>query len=292
MKLITVFDGYKFIGTMQICVSRMVKESGIFIGLLTVLAVGFGQGLYALDAADGSTEPPSSVVNVLVRALLQSPDFDRFSASPAGLLLYYLWSGVTVIVLLNILISLFSAAYSEIAGNAEAEYLSFFAEKTIRMIRAPDSYVFPAPFNMIEIFLVAPFEFFPVVKLSPKHYATLNCWVMSIIFCIPLVLIASFESFFDRRKHAWMKNWFRGNDEGAEDTPEYRDPAVDDPHCVGMQISKVPFSELIKVFPNTSVSGESTILSEMDDLKKQLKALTQKLNQLQQTAGVAASTSR
>jgi hypothetical protein len=64
---------------MQICVSRMIKESGIFIGvrpsffmnpnsellqLLSVLAIGFAQGLYALDAADGSTEPPSSVTRI------------------------------------------------------------------------------------------------------------------------------------------------------------------------------------------------------------------------------------
>jgi len=64
---------------MQICVTRMMKESGIFVAvcrihcqtylqtdnharqLLSVLAIGFAQGLYALDAADGSTEPPSSV---------------------------------------------------------------------------------------------------------------------------------------------------------------------------------------------------------------------------------------
>lgn len=35
---------------------------GIF-QLLSVLAVGFGQGLYALDAADGSTDAPSTVNN-------------------------------------------------------------------------------------------------------------------------------------------------------------------------------------------------------------------------------------
>ena len=46
----------------------------------------------------------------------------------------------------------------QIVDNAEAQYLAFFAGKTIGMIRAPDSYVFPAPFNIIEIFLVAPFE--------------------------------------------------------------------------------------------------------------------------------------
>jgi hypothetical protein len=91
------------------------------------------------------------------------------------------------------------------------------------------------------------------VRLNPKNYATLNRWVMSIIFFIPLVLIALFQSIFDRRKHSWMENWFRGNDEGVEDTPEYRDPVVNDPQCAGLQISTVPFSELIKVFPNTSV---------------------------------------
>lgn len=49
-----------------------------------------------------------------------------------------------------------------------------------------------------------------------------------------------------------MENWFRGNDEGSEDTPENRDPSVDDPRCHGLEISKVPFEELIKVFPNTA----------------------------------------
>jgi hypothetical protein len=69
---------------MQICVARMLKESGIFFAvraipsifcgnkrgskfgvfqLLSVLAIGFGQGLYALDAADGSTDGPSTVNN-------------------------------------------------------------------------------------------------------------------------------------------------------------------------------------------------------------------------------------
>ena len=138
------------------------------------------------------------------------------------------------------------------------------------MIRAPDSFVFPAPFNIVKIFLVAPFEcviylfhqllfiyfynrLFPVLRLSTKNYATLNRWVMGIIFFIPLVLIASFESIFDKRKHTWMDNWFRGNDEGVEDTPECKDPSVEDPQCIGLQISKVPFAELIQVFPNTSL---------------------------------------
>jgi hypothetical protein len=43
--------------------------------------------------------------------------------------------------------------------DAEAQYLAFFAGKTVGMIRAPDSYVYPAPFNIIEVFFVAPWEY-------------------------------------------------------------------------------------------------------------------------------------
>jgi len=32
-ELVTIFDGYKYIGTMQICVARMLKESGIFFAV-------------------------------------------------------------------------------------------------------------------------------------------------------------------------------------------------------------------------------------------------------------------
>jgi hypothetical protein len=46
----------------------------------------------------------------------------------------------------------------KVVENAEAQYLAFFAGKTVGMIRAPDSYVYPAPFNLIEVFFVAPLE--------------------------------------------------------------------------------------------------------------------------------------
>ncbi|KAH9482548.1 Calcium channel YVC1 [Psilocybe cubensis] len=293
MKLVTIFDGYKYIGTMQICVARMLKESGIFFALLSVLAVGFAQGLYALDAADGSTEPPSThyfsapnprfLKTKRLTLISRAPDYGKFAASPTGLMLYYLWNAVTAIILLNVLISLFSSAYSDVIEDAEAQYLAFFASKTVGMIRAPDSYVYPAPFNLIEAFLVAPLEFLPFIRLKEKTYAKLNRYVMGFIFILPLTLIAFVESTFDRRKHTWMENWFRGNDEGSEDLPENRDPVVDDPNCQGLEISKIPFEELIKVFPNTVQSTEATILKEIGTVKQQLQELSQKIDRLQQS---------
>ena len=85
------------------------------------------------------------------------------------------WNVVTAIVLLNVLISLFSSAYSDVSDSfiivafltisiyqvvedAEAEFLAYFAGKTVSLIRTPDSFVYPAPFNLIETPFIAPFE--------------------------------------------------------------------------------------------------------------------------------------
>lgn len=46
----------------------------------------------------------------------------------------------------------------QVVDDAEAQYLAFFAGKTIAMIRAPDQYVYPPPFNLVEMVFVAPFE--------------------------------------------------------------------------------------------------------------------------------------
>lgn len=51
--------------------------------------------------------------------------------------MYYMWMLSSTIILLNILISLFSSAYEDVVDNAEAQFLAFFAGKTINMIRAP-----------------------------------------------------------------------------------------------------------------------------------------------------------
>jgi len=282
MKLVTIFDGFMYVGTMQICVSRMLQESGIFFALLSVLALGFGQALFALDAADGSTEPPSKVINVLVQSLLGGPDYSNYSASPVGQILYYFWNAVTAIVLLNVLISLFSSAYSDVIEDAEAQYLAFFAGKTVGMIRAPDSYVYPAPFNVIEAFFIAPFEFVAFLRLSSARYAQLNRYCMGILFFIPLTVIALYESTSDKHKYVWMGgDWFRGDDEAPEDCPENRDPEVNDLNCEGLKINKVPFEELIKGFPKVDQSSEEVIMAKLRNIENKLDVMMEKINQLQ-----------
>ncbi|KAJ3484123.1 hypothetical protein NLI96_g5862 [Meripilus lineatus] len=278
MKLIPIFDGYKYVGTMQICIARMLQESSAFFGLLALLGLGFLQGLYALDAADGQTDHPYDVVNLLVQALLQSPNYEWFNPSPAGLTLYYLWNVATGVILLNILISLFSSAYDDVVQDAAAEYLAYFADKTVGMIRAPDEFIYPAPLNLIELFLVAPFEYI----VSKQTYAKMNKIVMSTIFFIPLALIALFEAELDPSKNKWIKDWLTHPDEGSEDSPECQNPEVDGEDAErGLRITKVPFHELIKVFPDTTQSSEAVIVREIGELKNQIEELKAMILSLQ-----------
>jgi hypothetical protein len=158
---------------MQVVVSRMLRESLVFFILLGIMSIGFVQSLLALDAADGVVQDSVLIVNILIQALLGSPDFDspkeKFGP-PFGLILYYSFSFVSAVILLNILIALFNTAYSDIYEDATNQYLGAYSFKTISMIRAPDSFVYPAPFNIIEFFFIAPLEFI----MSKKAYAKVS----------------------------------------------------------------------------------------------------------------------
>ena len=130
LKLITIFDGWKVVGTMQVVVFRMLRETLIFFLLLAIMALGFVQSMLALDSADTELSDPWGIINILLQALLGSPDFDQTAKNfspPFGLIIYYAWSFLTIIILLNILIALFGTAYSDIAEDATNQYLCHFS---------------------------------------------------------------------------------------------------------------------------------------------------------------------
>ncbi|KAF9780251.1 calcium activated cation channel, partial [Thelephora terrestris] len=282
--LITVFDGYKYMGTLQICVARMLRESGIFFGLLSLLAIGFAQGLYALDVADGTSDEASTVLRqyVVLGKLVDSlafraPDYDKFKPSPASLALYYLWNVVTALILLNVLISLFASAYSDIVDDAEAEFLTFFATKTIGLIRAPDEFVYPAPFNLVEVF-IAPFE----LCLPRKTYIEINRYIMLVLFFVPVVFVSFFEAVIDPNRNVLLREWAHTSIV-FDDSPDAKNPKVTGEDAErGLVISKVPFSELIKEFPKTTMSAEATIVSELgirtDALNKRMNKIEEKMD--------------
>ncbi len=74
---------------------------------------------------------------------------------------------------------------------------------------------------------------------------------MTVVFFIPLTGIALWETQIDPHATKYMRDWFAdGVDEGEEDEPSNQNPEVDED---GLTISRVPFAELVKHFPNANM---------------------------------------
>ncbi|SCZ94771.1 BZ3500_MvSof-1268-A1-R1_Chr12-1g03647 [Microbotryum saponariae] len=287
MKLLTIFDLFQYFGTLQIVTFRMLKESAVFFTLLALLAIGFGQALTGLD----NTKPDSNasteaVIHSLVQGLLGSPTFEDYARGadsyPFGMILYYAWSVLTLVILLNILVALFGSAYAECTDEAVPTFLAFFSGKTISAIRAPDQYVYPAPFNcesnscldpsLIEL-LILPLE----MILSKEAYKKLNRILMSIVFFIPLCFIALFESTHSSRRSSDYQSLtiepdeFTSSDEDPSPHSQEDDLGASEPE--GMLISKVKFEDLKKELPNLDRSKLDEVLWEVKKLGEEVRKL-------------------
>lgn len=273
-KLLTVFDLFSFFGSMQIVVGRMMKESVVFFTLLAILSMGFLQALTGLDVADNSHDATSQIIHSLLQGLLGSPDFDSYMTKdksyPFGMVLYYAWTVLTIIILLNILIALFNSAYETVSEDAIAQYMAFFSQKTIAGVRAPDQFVYVAPFNLLELFLL-PLE----LCVSVEVYTKINNVIMSVLFFPILCIIAIFEAH-------WEKGTYQRGREPTLDEDGIDYSLDEDPDMAsisglsrsearsGGEIAKVKFEELVKVFPDLQSSTTSQILAEVKKLRKEL----------------------
>jgi len=283
-KLLTVFDLFSFFGSMQIVVARMLKESVVFFTLLAILSMGFLQALTGLDVADDSRDATSQIVHSLLQGLLGSPDFetymDKDKSYPFGMILYYAWTVLTIILLLNILIALFNSAYENVADDAIAQYMAFFTSKTVSAVRAPDSFVYVAPFNLVEI-CILPLEF----VLSTKAYAAINRVLLTVLFFPALCAITLFESYYEKKFLAGPGSQRRRPtlDEDNLDYDFDEDPSMSDlndiPQGTQGEISTVKFEELVKSFPDLQTSTSTQILNEVRKLKKELEEVKRQVRE-------------
>lgn len=152
----------------------------------------------------------------MANAVMQSPDFSGFDnfAPPFGIILYYIFTFLIMVVLLNILIALYNSAYEDITDNAIDEYMALFSQKTMQFVRAPDENVFIAPLNLIEIFfLILPLEWW----MPRKQYAKLNDFVMAVVYS-PLLFIAAW---FETRSAKHVRSNRRRGEDDDDTTQEW-----------------------------------------------------------------------
>ncbi|PNY23503.1 Calcium channel YVC1 [Tolypocladium capitatum] len=208
-RLLLYLDSFKFFGAMLVVLKVMMKESVIFFALLIIIIIGFLQAFVGLDLADDNVAGDVMfIVESMLKAILQSPEFEGFEGfgPPWGIILYYCFTFVVMIVLLNILIALYNSAYEDIYDNADDEFLALFSQKTMQFVRAPDENVYIAPLNLIEIVISGLFEWW----IKKQTYEFINDWIMG-FFYSPLLFVAAY--FETRTAHDIRRNRTRGEED-------------------------------------------------------------------------------
>ncbi|KAM5475493.1 Calcium channel yvc1 [Microsporum audouinii] len=284
-RLLLYLDTYRFFGAMLVVLKVMMKESLIFFALLAVVIIGFMQGFIGMDQADPENKMTAVVLlQGMANTVLQNPSFDEFQgfAPPFGILLYYLFTFVVMVVLLNILIALYNSAYEDITGNAINEYMGLFAHRTLQYVRAPDENVFIAPLNLVEIIcLIIPFEWW----LPSDRYDKLNNYVMGIIYSPLLLVTALLES-----TNAQRIRLNRRLGEDDDDIQEEWENAAESAEFDFKKVGDHPETEawdmaVTKSKPNVEV--DQCVL-EIRGLKEQVRQLTQLVTVLTERQGVSA----
>lgn len=267
-RLLLYLDTFRFFGAMLVVLKVMMRESLIFFALLIVVCVGFLQAFIGLNQVEGNSSITSFIITAMANSVMQSPEFDGFDdyAHPFGLILYYIFTFVVMVILLNILIALYNSAYEDITENAIDEYMAMFAQKTMQFTRAPDENVFIAPFNLIELFfLIIPFEWW----MDSHRYERLNNYVMGVIYSPLLLVTAAFEA---SEAHRVRDNRKRGEeDDDTVEEWEELDSEID--YAADGWDEKVRKTKPI-VDVDADVVEIRGLRGEVEELKRMIRALS------------------
>ncbi|RKP33068.1 vacuolar cation channel [Metschnikowia bicuspidata] len=210
-RLLLFLDAQQFVGALMVVTKTMMRELILFFVLLAVVILGFSQGFLGLDALDGKTEATRKILVSLVNATIGMSDFSDFKnfVPPYASIMYYIYSFMLLVILMNILIALYSSAYASIVENATDESFALKAQKTLRYVRAPDTDLYVPPFNVLEV-CIYPARYF----MSWETYRRLNYYIMMVIYFPILIYIA-----YDERSNARrvQYNRFKGVPDDANE---------------------------------------------------------------------------
>ena len=213
-RLLLYLESQKFIGITLVVMKHMMRESIIFFFLLILFLVGFLQGFIGLDLSDGELDVTNLVINNLLATIIGSGEFSLFEnfASPYASILFYCYSFIISVILLNILIAFFSNAYQNVVDDADIEYMCLMSQKTLRFIRAPDEDVFVPPFNLVEAVL------FIILKgQSGNTKQTIMTMLMTILYS-PLLMVTSLWEVRTAGRINYNRLWGLPDDANKKDT--------------------------------------------------------------------------
>ncbi|KAI8280734.1 Calcium channel [Colletotrichum sp. SAR11_240] len=270
-RLLLYLDSFRFFGAMLVVLKVMMKESIIFFALLIVLVIGFLQAFIGLDFADDwVADDILFILQAMANAVMQSPDFDGFDkfSPPFGIILYYCFTFIIMVVLLNILIALYNSAYEDIYGNANDEYLALFAQKTMQFVRAPDENVYIPPFNLLEMLVICLFWW-----MEKSRFERMSDIIMGIIYSPVLVIAAWHET-----KTAGEIRSNRARGEEDDDTIEEWEQMMDQVDFEADGWNKLCISAKTNLEADPTITEVQKLRGEVEELKKLLVDMTKALS--------------
>ncbi|KAL9932298.1 hypothetical protein V8E36_008777 [Tilletia maclaganii] len=301
VQLLRIGDCTRFFGVIQVIIIRMLAESAAFFILLLLVGFGAAQALWGLNAVDPHPieDAGSRLVELVLQGVLGAMSFGTISNGFSGVfgkVIAYAYYFILILILRSILVALFGTAFASVQKDANDIFVTFFAGRVIDSIVVPDRHVFVAPFNLIEIFVAGP-----IALLVPrKTYHRIVNVIQCLVFALPLVVIAAYESQVDRRAARERKRVAKddaaavaGDDrEHAAQLGEMgsvEDPALpEDASSQELQISRVPFAELIKAFPaatQTDSKQHEVLMSRVVATNEMVGELLRELGRLREEVG-------
>lgn len=268
MRLLLYLDTYRFFGAMLVVLKVMMKESAIFFALLIIVLIGFLQAFIGFDQTDQAITQVGFVVQQMLNTIMGDPAFDVWSnfAPPFGLILYYIYNFVIIVILLNVLIALYNSAYEDITENAIDEFLALFSQKTMQFVRAPDENVYIAPFNLVEIVcLILPFEWW----MEKSTYEYLNDIVMGVIYS-PLLLATAFAEVRTARKVRFNRSRNESDDDTVEEWEQLADEVDYEASGWGKRVEETKPD----VVTDETLSTVRHLKKEIGELKEMIEALS------------------
>ncbi|CEP62100.1 Yvc1p LALA0_S04e07778g [Lachancea lanzarotensis] len=224
-RLLLYLESSRFVGALLVVLKHMMQESIVFFFLLLLIVLGFMQGFIGLDSSDGNREITWPTISNLLRTVLGAGSFDMFDdfAPPFASILYYSYSFVVSVILLNILIALYSTAYDKVIDNSVDEYMALMAQKTLRYIRAPDDDVYVPPLNLVEVCL-SPFLHFMPRKMAKR----VSTFVLTILY-FPMLFVVAVKEVREAKRVCYNRMKKQEDDANESDVAwDLTDGYVDD----------------------------------------------------------------
>jgi hypothetical protein len=73
---------------------------------------------------------------------------------------------------------------------------------------------------------------------------------MVVLLFPALLFIQVFERYIDTSHHRFMRSFFPSEEDGSEEDPAIQNPVPSPDEVPGMEISRVKFEDIVKVFPD------------------------------------------